>query len=67
MKKSKIGNGDRSGKLDKGEYYEKLAALQLELNEVARWLQHTGKRLVVVLEGRDTAGKGGVMRPWLKH
>ena len=61
MKKSKIGNGDRSGKLDKGEYYEKLAALQLELNEVARWLQHTGKRLVVVLEGRDTAGKGGVI------
>ncbi len=28
---------------------------------MARWLQHTGKRLVVVIEGRDTAGKGGVI------
>jgi polyphosphate kinase len=48
-------------RLGKGEYLEKLAPLQLELNDVARWLQHTGKRLVVVVEGRDTAGKGGVI------
>jgi polyphosphate kinase 2 len=38
-----------------------LAPLQLELNDLARWLLHTGKRLVVVIEGRDTAGKGGVI------
>ncbi len=50
-----------SGKLGKSEYLEKLAALELELNDVARWLQHTGQRLVVVVEGRDTAGKGGVI------
>jgi len=61
MKKSKNGKGDKPGKLDKDTYYERLAALQLELNEVARWLLHTGKRLVVVIEGRDTAGKGGVI------
>ena len=35
--------------------------LELELNNLARWLQHTGKRMVVVFEGRDTAGKGGVI------
>ena len=58
MKKSKNGNADKLGKSD---YYDKLAPLQLELNDVARWLQHTGKRLVVVIEGRDTAGKGGVI------
>ena len=52
---------DSNGKLGKGEYLEKLAPLQLELNDVARWLQHTGKRLVVLIEGRDTAGKGGVI------
>jgi polyphosphate kinase 2 len=46
--------------LGKGEYLEKLAPLQLELNEVARWLQYTGQRLMVLVEGRDTAGKGGV-------
>ena len=52
---------DSAGKLGKGEYLEKLAPLQLELNDVARWLQHTGKRLMVLIEGRDTAGKGGVI------
>ena len=52
---------DSNGKLGKGEYLEKLAPLQLELNDVARWLQHTGKRLMVLIEGRDTAGKGGVI------
>jgi polyphosphate kinase 2 len=50
-----------SGKLGKGEYLEKLAPMQLELNDMARWLQHSGKRLMVLIEGRDTAGKGGVI------
>lgn len=53
--------GKAQGKLGKAEYLEKLGALELELNTVARWLQHTGQRLVVVIEGRDTAGKGGVI------
>ena len=35
--------------------------LHLELNNLARWLQHTRRRMVVILEGRDTAGKGGVI------
>ena len=35
--------------------------LHLELNNLARWLQHTGRRMVVLFEGRDTAGKGGVI------
>ena len=50
----------RSARLGKAEYLEKLAPLELELNDVARWLQHTGQRLLVLIEGRDTAGKGGV-------
>jgi polyphosphate kinase 2 len=54
-------NGNRDGALGKSEYYERLAPLELELNDLARWLAHTGKRLVVVVEGRDTAGKGGVI------
>ena len=48
-------------KLGKQAYLEQLAPLQLELNDVARWLQHTGRRMLVLLEGRDTAGKGGVI------
>jgi polyphosphate kinase len=51
-----MGNG-----LSKKDYLEKLEPLQLELNRMARWLQAGGKRLLVVIEGRDTAGKGGVI------
>ena len=47
--------------MGKAEYLEQLEQLELQLNDVARWLQHTGKRLLVLVEGRDTAGKGGVI------
>jgi len=57
----KSGDEGKADKLGKADYYEQLAPLQLELNGVARWLQHTGKRLLVLIEGRDTAGKGGVI------
>jgi polyphosphate kinase len=53
--------GGKSGPLKKAVYLEQLAPLQIELNNMARWLQQTGKRLMVVIEGRDTAGKGGVI------
>jgi polyphosphate kinase len=53
-KKSKSG-------MSKKDYLEQLEPLQLELNQMARWLQARGKRLLVIVEGRDTAGKGGVI------
>jgi polyphosphate kinase 2 len=49
------------GRLSKKEYERALKGLQIELNELTRWLRHTGKRMVVLLEGRDTAGKGGTI------
>ena len=49
------------GKLKRKEYEAELELLQVELNSMARWLQHTGKRLLVLFEGRDTAGKGGAI------
>ena len=54
-------SGDDTDRLGKGDYLEKLAPLQLELNQMARWVQYSGQRLLVVIEGRDTAGKGGVI------
>lgn len=42
-------------------YQDRLEELQVELNDMARWLQHTGKRVLVLFEGRDTAGKGGAI------
>ena len=53
--------GGPVGRLSKADYLAALAPLELELNNLARWLAHTGRRLVVVLEGRDTAGKGGAI------
>jgi polyphosphate kinase 2 len=53
--------GKGGGRMDKGEYADRLASLELELNNVARWLQATGRRILVLVEGRDTAGKGGVI------
>jgi polyphosphate kinase 2 len=49
----------REKTLKKKKYETELEPIEVELNNVARWLQHTGKRMVVLFEGRDTAGKGG--------
>jgi polyphosphate kinase len=57
---SKTESGD-NGKLSKADYLEQLAVLELALNNLARWMLASGKRIVVVIEGRDTAGKGGVI------
>jgi polyphosphate kinase 2 len=53
--------------LKRKEYEKLLEPLQLELVAMARWLQHSGKRVVVVIEGRDTAGKGGVVNAISEH
>ena len=47
--------------MKKKEYDAHLEPMELELNNLAHWLQHTGRRLLVVFEGRDTAGKGGTI------
>jgi polyphosphate kinase 2 len=62
-KKGHPASGTKPGSkpMGKAEYLEQLAPLELELDILARWLQHTGRRLMVLLEGRDTAGKGGVI------
>jgi polyphosphate kinase len=47
--------------LKRKAYEAALEPMQLELEALARWLRRTGKRLVVLFEGRDTAGKGGAI------
>ena len=43
-------------------YRKQLEALQIELLGVQRWLHTSGKRLLVIFEGRDAAGKGGTIK-----
>jgi polyphosphate kinase len=56
-----------SKKIGKKEYESELANLQIELNRITHWVQKNGKRVVVLVEGRDTAGKGGVIAAIKAH
>jgi polyphosphate kinase 2 len=52
----------KHGKLDKDLYFQELRNLQIELCHLQNWVKKTGARVVVIFEGRDAAGKGGVIR-----
>jgi polyphosphate kinase 2 len=51
-----------AGKLKRKEYEGELRKLQAELCILQDWVKHTGRRVIVVFEGRDAAGKGGTIR-----
>ena len=44
------------------DYERELARLQQELVRLQRWIRHEGLKVVVIFEGRDAAGKGGVIK-----
>jgi polyphosphate kinase 2 len=48
--------------LSKKDYENELLRLQEELVSLQEWVRKTGTRLVVIFEGRDTAGKGGTIQ-----
>jgi polyphosphate kinase 2 len=48
--------------MKKKEYNQQLHDLQVELVSLQAWVRHAGLRVVVVFEGRDTAGKGGLIK-----
>jgi polyphosphate kinase len=48
--------------LEKKAYNEALAKLQIELVKLQGWIVHNGLRVAVIFEGRDAAGKGGVIK-----
>ncbi|PRY26278.1 polyphosphate kinase 2 [Aliiruegeria haliotis] len=54
-------------RMDRKEYDETLAKLQIELVKLQAWAQKSGERIAVVFEGRDTAGKGGAIKRFMEH
>ena len=48
--------------MDKETYEKELKKLQVELVKVQDWVKETGQRIVIIFEGRDAAGKGGVIK-----
>jgi polyphosphate kinase 2 len=49
------------------KYEVELERLQVELVKMQRWIQQTGRRLAILFEGRDAAGKGGAIRRFTEH
>src|SRR4029453_19501979 len=49
-------------KLKEKTYLKKLRKLQEEVSTLQEWVKHTGQRIVIVFEGRDAAGKGGIIK-----
>jgi polyphosphate kinase 2 len=48
--------------IPRAEYFRHLLTLQSELIKLQDWVLYTGAKIVVVFEGRDSAGKGGVIK-----
>ena len=48
--------------LDNRTYFRNLLRLQTELIKLQDWVEHTGAKVLVLCEGRDSAGKGGVIK-----
>ncbi len=62
-----MGSKEKDGrpaqdKLSAKLYEKELERLNIELVKLQEWIRHTGMRVVVVFEGRDAAGKGGVIK-----
>jgi polyphosphate kinase 2 len=55
------------GKLKRGDYAAALEPMERELVGLARWASVTGARIVVLFEGRDSAGKGGAIDAIREH
>jgi polyphosphate kinase 2 len=68
MAKTKLKAGRKTAapaeprRLTRKEYDRELRSLQVELVQLEEWIRHEGLRVVVIFEGRDTAGKGGMIK-----
>jgi polyphosphate kinase 2 len=57
-----MSSKDGSEKLKRKAYEKELLKLQEELCYLQDWVKKTGERVIIVLEGRDAAGKGGTIK-----
>jgi polyphosphate kinase 2 len=54
-------------RMSRTEYEASKRLLQIELLKLQNWIKRGGRRLVVVFEGRDAAGKGGTIKRFTEH
>ncbi len=53
--------------MGRAPYEAEKARLQAELLKVQIWAQETGQKFVILMEGRDAAGKGGTIKRFMEH
>ncbi|GER24207.1 hypothetical protein NCCP1664_27020 [Zafaria cholistanensis] len=54
-------------RLSREQYDAEKRLLQIELLKLQRWVKETGRRVLLVFEGRDAAGKGGTIKRFTEH
>ncbi|MRI34164.1 polyphosphate kinase 2 [Endozoicomonas sp. OPT23] len=54
-------------KLKRQEYEAEKRLLQIELVKMQNWVKEKGKKVVIIFEGRDAAGKGGTIKRMTEH
>jgi polyphosphate kinase 2 (PPK2 family) len=58
----RIYKRNRADQIDRQIYFRELIRLQAELIRLQSWVQYTREKIVVIFEGRDSAGKGGAIK-----
>lgn len=66
-KTDKKADNKTAKKINKKSYEKRLFELQLELVKLQEWIKHKGLKVIVLFEGRDAAGKGGVIKRINQH
>ncbi|MBC2603644.1 polyphosphate kinase 2 [Puniceicoccus vermicola] len=56
-----------SERMGRKAYETRKRVLQVELLKMQRWVKDNGKKIVIIFEGRDAAGKGGTIRRFMEH
>ena len=54
-------------KMSRAEYEQDKTELQVELLKVQKWVKESGKKIIILFEGRDAAGKGGAIKRFMEH
>jgi polyphosphate kinase len=62
MKTLKISGDGVKPKMGNKQYLKELRKLQVELCQLQEWVKYKGLRIILVMEGRDGAGKGGIIK-----
>ena len=66
-KKEVVSPEEEPSILDKDIYKKEIFFLQVELLKLQEWLKQTGKTVIIVFEGRDSAGKGSTIKKFTEN